>query len=322
MNTYKTTLPSNKPWGIVMEMSQGALQVVEVDRTSLAWNNGIRTNDVIMSINSTNTSNSGHTMEGVMQMVQELKKKTQSIEITLARQAPTAQVTVAPEQNAWKLDMEESILYNGEPFVYNPPNCSETCYMLCCIHKKWAKYTAKGNREIVYYNNCMVGPPCCKDHWRVKYIENGNTTKLGYTTGMTGGQGLKSFCCPCGDRVIQNFNDGKGKRVFTIRKKITCTNCCCTKIASLGKACAFCVDGFSWLSNQNYILLKEKIMDASGRNVVGEIDQVIRVDCIQCIPVRTPIRYSVKMKQAGNHAPALVSLLPMFYRGVPAPCTM
>ena len=62
-------------------------------------------------------------------------------------------------------------------------------------------------------------------------------------------------------------------------------------------------------------------MDADGKTSVGEISQLIRVDCeLCCCPIRTPIRYSVNMKDPSSHSPVLVSILPMFYRGIPAPC--
>ena len=104
-------------------------------------------------------------------------------------------------------------------------------------------------------------------------------------------------------------------------QKVTCTNCFCTKCAPLGVCVAQCIDGISWCSNDNYIVLKEQLMDADGKTSVGEISQLIRVDCeLCCCPIRTPIRYSVNMKDPSSHSPVLVSILPMFYRGIPAPC--
>jgi hypothetical protein len=224
-------------------------------------------------------------------------------------------------ENEWKLDMEESILYDGKPYMFNPPNCKEHCFMHICFWKQWGKYEAKGGNQMVYYNNCTTGPPCCVGHWHIKLRNNGQKQELGYSTGMTPGKGCMSWCCPCGDKVIQNFYDGKGNRLYTIRKKITCTNCMCTSCAPLGLCCATCMDGISWCSNDNFIVLKEQIMDGSGKNVAGEISQLIRIDCEACcFPARIPIRYSVKMNGTGNNSAALVSILPMFYRGMPAPC--
>lgn len=225
------------------------------------------------------------------------------------------------DQAQWKLDMEESILYEREAYMYNPPNCSECVYMNICCWKIWAKYEAKGGRKMVYYNNCTCGPPCLIGHWHVKYLDGADKQDLGYSTGMNAGQGCKSCCCPCGEKIIQNFYDSKGKRQYTIRKKVTCTNCFCTKCAPLGVCVAQCIDGISWCSNDNYIVLKEQLMDADGKTSVGEISQLIRVDCeLCCCPIRTPIRYSVNMKDPSSHSPVLVSILPMFYRGIPAPC--
>ena len=98
------------------------------------------------------------------------------------------------------------------------------------------------------------------------------------------------------------------------------TNCLCVKCTGCGVCCASCSDALAWCSNENYIVLKEELMDATGKNTVGEISQLIRIDCLCCTTVRTPIRYSVKMNDPSNNSAALVSLLPMFYRGMPAPC--
>lgn len=229
-------------------------------------------------------------------------------------------LNASPAGNEWKLDMEESILFGGEPYMFNPPNCKEHCFMHICCWKQWGKYEAKGGKQLVYYNNCTVGPPCCIGSWHVKLRNNGDTNVLGYTTGMTPGQGCMAACCPCGDKIIQNFFDGKGNRLYTLRKKVTCANCLCVKCTGCGVCCASCSDALAWCSNENYIVLKEELMDATGKNTVGEISQLIRIDCLCCTTVRTPIRYSVKMNDPSNNSAALVSLLPMFYRGMPAPC--
>ena len=237
---------------------------------------------------------------------------------------PIAQTSVAPEQNQWKLDMEESILYNGEPYMLNPPNCKEQCYMGCCCWKQWFKYTAKGNKELVYYNNCTCGPPCCTDHWHIKYVENGEKTLIGYSTGQTVGQGCcvwcKNCCCPCGERTIQNFYNADKNAVYAIRKNVTCINCCFFLCTPCGECVAVCMDCCSWCTNNNFIILKETLVTPDGKDEVGEIHQLLRVDCLCCCPQRQPIRYTVKMNDPTKHAPALVSILPMFYRGLPVIC--
>lgn len=244
---------------------------------------------------------------------------TQQVIQQVVVQAPAA-------NNTWEYDQAPSIKYGGESFMIDPPNCSQYCYMYWCPCKAWATFTAKGNKSLVYYNNCTIGPPCCQDYWRAKYVDatpgNKSVTKIGYTTGMTAGQGACKFLCPCGDAILQNFHNQQGKRIYTIRKKITCVNCCCARFTGVGIACMYLCDACAWCSNKQYVVLNEKIANADGKEQVGEINQLLRIDCIQGMAVRTPIRYSVKMyhNSHGVHDAVLVGLLPLFYMGMPVPC--
>jgi len=83
--THKSYLPSNKPWGIDIEIKQGILTVVDIDTTSIAWDAGIRINDMIIRIHQTNTSNNNQTIEDIFQTVSKLKQQLQSIKIIYKR---------------------------------------------------------------------------------------------------------------------------------------------------------------------------------------------------------------------------------------------
>ena len=241
-----------------------------------------------------------------------------SLNTPLKTDFSTQNAVNSSSDNVWKADLQETTEFGGDTYIYSPHTCKEHClgYIICW--RPHSKYEAKGGKQLVYYNDCTY----CGGSWHAKLVnkQTGESTVLGYTTGMTLGQGCCAACCPCGDRVIQNFYDAEGTRLYTIGKKVTCANCC-----FLGENCctvciAQCSDTYAWYRNENYVVLSEDLLDATGENTVGEINQLFRIDPVTCCQTtRVPITYTVKMYDPSNNSAALVSLLPRFYLGVKAP---
>ena len=148
-------------------------------------------------------------------------------------------------------------------------------------------------------------------------IETGQQEIVGDFPGMT----FAPRFSPDGQKIIMSLERNGNSNIFTLDLRTRITRRL-TNTLAIDTAPCYAPDGERIVFESDRAGRQQLyVMDADGKNPVGEISQLIRVDCeLCCFPVRTPIRYSVNMKDPSSHAPILVSILPMFYRGIPAPC--
>jgi hypothetical protein len=239
-------------------------------------------------------------------------------------QSGIAQVMGGAIDNTLKLDFEETLTYRGTQYLLEPLSCYQYCFIALCPCKPFINYIAKGGKKIVYYNNCTCGPPCCVEDWKIKYVENEYETDIGSTSGFRP-NGCYERCCSCGNRPIQLFYDSNGTPVYSIRRVVNCQTCLMSQCSFCGVCCALLGDSCAWLASEPFLVMTEAIFDAEGTRQMGEVHQIMRIECCSgagCC-VRKPVRYTVKMNEnavAGSHDAALVGILPVIYRGVQVPC--
>jgi len=208
---------------------------------------------------------------------------------------------------------------NGETYNLETPTCSRTIKDWFCPCKAYLNYKSSTGKHLRFYNDCMCGPACLRKDWRAELD--------GQTVGST--NGYKSGCCKCdclSNISIQEFRDANYEVQYTIKKQNDCLSCMCGGIFEFCAPVGFCIqsvsDCCSYISDKQYVVSKEDLMDASGEQQIGEIIQVHRIAPIGCICVRTPMKYQVNVNnpQAANALPVL-GLLPMFYAGMEVPAT-
>ena len=227
--------------------------------------------------------------------------------------------------NTLKLDFEETLTYRGNQFLLEPLTCYQWMFQCCCPCKPTINYIAKGGKKIVFYNNCTFGPPCCVEDWRVKYTDYETETEIGSSSGFR--PNCYQRCCPCGNRPIQTFYDSNGTPVYSIRRVVGCLTCFLSQFSTCGFCCASLADICSWVASEPFIVMTEAIFDAHGTRQVGEIHQIMRIDCCTgsgCLS-RQAVRYTVKLNEhgvAGGHDAALLAILPVLYRGAQIPCQL
>merc|ERR1711903_142554 len=135
-------------------------------------------------------------------------------------------VSAAGGGSAFALNLAETLDVNGTDYLYEAPNCCDSCWLMCCPCRPFFQYTSDHDKYI-FFNPCVC---CCQD-WKVEHVANGKERGEGKVLG-----GTTAPCC-CENGCMYCFSP--------------CGQC----FRSCGDCCAYC-------GNNNYVITTEKLYPA------------------------------------------------------------
>jgi len=250
-------------------------------------------------------------------------------------------VSAAGGGSAFALNLAETLDVNGTDYLYEAPNCCDSCWLMCCPCRPFFQYTSDHDKYI-FFNPCVC---CCQD-WKVEHVaagkERGEGKVLGGTTAPCCCENGCMYCfCPCctcsGNAVLQKlYHHEKGNDKYTIRQRLFCCWTCAGCCAPCGMCFRSCGDCCAYCGNNNYVITTEKLYPAADENNhttkdladipdIGKLMMADRIECCGCCPVRVPVKYATILDEAGdldNEMAPVVGILLQIFRGVPVPCKL